>query len=131
MNEKLKYVNLGELELEIMDLLWDRRASTVKDIHEHLLDRREIAYTTVMTVMARLAEKGVLKRTQAGRTYVYRTIYSRHEIAGSFMDRVKNKIFRGSLEGMFSYMLSQDSFSPDDLGKLREIIEKREKMPNE
>lgn len=127
MSTEQKYVNLGELELEILDILWEKSAVTVKDIHEELLKKREIAYTTVMTVMSRLFEKGILRRSQVGRTYVYKPKYTRDQIAHNLIDRVKDKIFRGSVEGIFSYMLSQTSISPDEIHKLKLIIEESER----
>lgn len=130
MDNEQKYINLGELELEILDVLWDKNVVTVKDIHEELLRKRDIAYTTVMTVMSRLFEKGILKRSQAGRTYVYKPHYSRDQIAGSLIDRVKNKIFHGSMEGLFSYMLSQTSISAGEVDRLKTIIEEKERRSN-
>lgn len=131
MNIDQKYVNLGELELEILDVLWDKNIVTVKDIHEELVRKREIAYTTVMTVMTRLFEKGILRRTQSGRTYIYKPKYSRDQIARNLMDRVKDKIFRGNLEGIFSYMLSQNAISAMEIGRLKLIIQESEKRLNE
>jgi predicted transcriptional regulator len=130
MDIEQKYVSLGELELEILDILWEKSVVTVKDIHETLLRKRDIAYTTVMTVMSRLFDKGILERSQTGRTYVYKPQFTRDQIAHNLMNRVKNKIFHGSLEGIFSYMLSQKSISSDELSKLKEIIEESEKRIN-
>ena len=62
---------LGPLETEIMQLLWQEERSTVKKVHRRLSQQREIAYTTVMTTMSRLAEKGVLNRHREGLAYVY------------------------------------------------------------
>lgn len=124
--EEQKYVNLGELELEVLDVLWEKKIATVKDILDELARRREIAYTTVMTVMTRLSDKGVLKRHQSGRTYVYKPRYSRDQIAHSFMDRVKDKIFKGNLEGMLSYMVNCETLTLDDLDRLRSLISEKE-----
>ena len=63
---------LGSLEKEVMRLLWQRGETTVRDAHAELSRSRRIAYTTVMTVMQRLAEKGILLRKQDGAAYRYR-----------------------------------------------------------
>lgn len=64
---------LGELEAPIMRLMWDRGAASVRDILEALnRDGRDLAYTTVLTVMGRLAEKGFLERQRLGKKHVYR-----------------------------------------------------------
>jgi predicted transcriptional regulator len=70
---------LGDLEAEIMECVWDGGETSVRDVHRCLLGRRDIAYTTVMTVMSRLAEKGLLMRRHEGRAYLYRAAASRDE----------------------------------------------------
>jgi predicted transcriptional regulator len=59
-------------ELEIMKIVWERESATVRDVYEALLERRKVAYTTVMTMMKILETKKYLKRTQLDRAYVYR-----------------------------------------------------------
>ena len=71
MKSKVNNYNLGPLELEIMECVWERGDSTVLEIHECLGKKREIAYTTVMTVMMRLWQKGFLKRIKDGKNYIY------------------------------------------------------------
>src|ERR1039458_6143921 len=62
---------LTEQELEIMKIVWERDRSTVRDVYETLLERRKVAYTTVMTMMKILEQKKYLKKTMADRAYVY------------------------------------------------------------
>ncbi len=70
---------LGDLESDIMELIWSKSPISVRKVHECLARDRSIAYTTVMTVMTRLAEKGLLKREQHGRAYYYIPTQSREE----------------------------------------------------
>jgi predicted transcriptional regulator len=77
--EKAEEKFLGPLEAEVMDRLWRRRSATVRDIVEDLAHSRELAYTTVMTIMVRLHEKGLLARARVGKTYVYRPAFTRQE----------------------------------------------------
>ncbi|WP_239121165.1 BlaI/MecI/CopY family transcriptional regulator, partial [Planomonospora parontospora] len=77
---------LGELESTIMERLWSyRRPASVRDVVEDLRQDREIAYTTVMTVMDKLHEKGLLKRRSAGRAYVYETMASQEAYTAQLM----------------------------------------------
>lgn len=72
---------LGDLEHAVMDVLWARTAPTpVRDVHEQLARGREIAYTTVMTVLDRLAKKGVVDRQLDGRAWLYRPARSRLDL---------------------------------------------------
>ena len=64
---------LGELEQQVMAVLWERdAAASVRDVHEQLAAERELAYTTVMTVLDRLAKKGIVRRELGGRAWLYR-----------------------------------------------------------
>lgn len=72
---------LGELEQAVMDILWQRReALTVRDVHDLLSASRDLAYTTVMTVLDRLAKKGVVRRELNGRAWHYVPAQSRAEL---------------------------------------------------
>ena len=77
--EKAEEKFLGPLEADVMDRLWRRRSATVRDIVEDLGRSRELAYTTVMTIMVRLHDKGLLERVRDGKTYVYRPAFTREQ----------------------------------------------------
>src|SRR6266571_594615 len=80
---------LGELETRIMHVLWRRgRPATVKDVQVHLAPKRELAYTTVMTVMDRLWRKGLLHRERRGRPFHYTPAVSEAEYTAGVMRRV-------------------------------------------
>lgn len=85
---------LGPLETEIMRLLWKEKRSTVKKVHRVLSQQRDIAYTTVMTTMSRLAEKGVLERQRDGLAYVYTPAISEDDFVAMVVSQV--------LEGLLS-----------------------------
>ncbi|MCD8484531.1 BlaI/MecI/CopY family transcriptional regulator [Candidatus Woesebacteria bacterium] len=72
---------LGPLEKEIMDIIWSECPCNVRSVHEKLQNDREIAYTTVMTVMGRLVEKGILCRHKKGKAHVYDVCTSRRDMA--------------------------------------------------
>lgn len=72
--------SLGPLEKAIMDIVWQRKKASVRDIHNTLKNKREIAYTTVMTIMTRLFDKGLLKRKKQGMAYVYLPDQSKEQI---------------------------------------------------
>lgn len=78
--------HLGELEFAIMEYLWKRAGEvTVPEVHRHLKRRRGLAYTTVMTVMSRLYEKGLLERCEDGRPYRYRVALTREDYSAGLM----------------------------------------------
>lgn len=80
---------MGELESAVMDVLWERGGwSTPGEVHDVLNARRPLAYTTVMTILVRLCQKGRLERQRDGRAYAYRALQSRAEHAAARMGEV-------------------------------------------
>src|SRR5947209_13525221 len=82
---------LGDLEAEVMELIWAHPAdhgSTVRDVFEVLYERRRIAYTTVMTTMARLAKKHLLRAEKVDQAYVYYPAFSQEEFVSRFVGRI-------------------------------------------
>lgn len=77
---------LGELELTIMNFIWKRSGPvTVPDVHEHLVKSRQLAYTSTMTVMGRLNNKGLLTRSEDRRPYKYWAAMSREDYSADLM----------------------------------------------
>jgi predicted transcriptional regulator len=117
---------LGDLEADIMQIIWREEKSTVRDVYEKLRLQREIAYTTVMTIMGRLAEKKLLEKEQAGNAYVYRPTVSEQE----FARRVVSEVLDGLLEEFAEPALSHfvDRLSNEDeqkIAKLEALIKER------
>ena len=94
---------LGSLETQVMDRLWSRRNATVREVVGDLGRTRQLAYTTVMTIMTRLHDKGLLRRSRAGKTYVYRPAFSREQ----FRARLSRDIVRGLVAEFGDVALAQ------------------------
>lgn len=86
-------LQMGELEAMVMDVLWDRRGwLTPGEVHQVLGARRSMAYTTVMTILVRLWQKGRLERQRDGRAFAYRATQSREEYAAARMQDVLTRV---------------------------------------
>jgi predicted transcriptional regulator len=79
---------LGPLEAEVMEVVWDRNEVTVRDVHKTLKANRDIAYTTVMTTLGRLTDKGLLRRVEGQPAHHYSAIVSREQYARSTVKSV-------------------------------------------
>lgn len=88
--------DLPELELECMKVLWDSGPLTVRAVREHLLSRRPLAYTTVLTVLDRLMRKGVVTRRKRGRAHVYAALYTQDAARQAALARLLEHYFGGS-----------------------------------
>lgn len=110
----------GELEGHVMDVLWDSVAPlTPADVRDRLDPAHPLAYTTVMTILVRLWEKGLVERERAGRAYAYRPVQTREEQAARRMGELL------ATTGDRSVVLSQfvASLSPEQLTELRRALE--------
>ena len=96
---------LGPLETEIMQLVWREKSTTVKKVHKALREQRDIAYTTVMTTMTRLAEKGVLTRRRDGLAYVYMPAVTKRDFEVMMVRRVLDGLMDDYEEETISYLL--------------------------
>ncbi len=121
-------IRLHDLEAEIMDVVWSRglREFAVSDVHETLERRREIAYTTVMTTLVRLHEKGVLERRRDGKRYLYTPRYTREEFVQATVREVLESL--GSAAGRDALALLVETASTADeeaLDELERMIRRR------
>jgi len=123
---------MGDLEAEILECVWDLGSASVKDVHECLLLRREIAYTTVMTVMSRLAAKGVLVSRPVGRAYVYEAAAGREEFcAGIARDFFSGVLVDADRAVLVQFVESVTEHDMEQLDVLAQIIEeKRRERPS-
>jgi BlaI family penicillinase repressor len=119
---------LTDQELEIMKVVWARGTATVRDVYEELLKRRKIAYTTVMTMMGILAQKGHLKKSADERAYVYTPAQPQSEVVGNMVHDFLKRVFNGSAKPLLIHLVEEKKLSPDELDEIRKLLkEKRRK----
>ena len=97
-------LNLAPLELDCMNTLWPMGEATVREIRDRLAERRARAYTTIMTIMDRLARKGVVERRKTGRAYVYKALLSAEEARAQALSQVLHGFFAGSKEALLAQL---------------------------
>lgn len=100
--------NFGVLESEIMAEVWSHDECTVRDIFNSLKVKKKIAYTTIMTVMSRLAEKGILSRKKVRNAYTYQAKVTKEQIAKGIVTDVVEKILDGDSTVVISHLLGFD-----------------------
>ena len=113
-------------ELAIMKVVWKLDSATVRDVYEHLRARRAIAYTTVMTMMKILEEKGYLKKVQVDRAYVYRPTKPRQQVLAAMVRDFVDRVFDGAAGGLLLHLAKDRRLSKDDRATIRRIIEDME-----
>lgn len=115
---------LGDLEADIMEFIWARPSGqevTVRDVFEALHERRRIAYTTVMTTMARLAKKHLLRAEKAGNAYIHHPNFTEQEFVSRFVGRVLENLLVGFTGATFAGMASLSD--PEAAVQARRLLE--------
>lgn len=107
-------------ELDLMAVLWNLGSASVSEVQERLDD--ELAYTTVLTTLRNMEEKGYVSHTEEGRAYRYHPRIPREEAGKSAIRRLVGKIFGGSRELLLTHLLSRSAFSDDELKRLQEMV---------
>lgn len=106
-----------------MAVLWDRGSATVAEVQEAIED--ELAYTTVLTILRTLEEKGHVRHESEGRAHRYYPRVGRDEAGRTALGRVLGKIFAGSPERLITHLVSERDLTPDELRRLRRILDER------
>ena len=117
---------LTDLELEVMHVVWELECGTVRQVYEVILERRQIAYTTVMTMMNILEEKGYLTRSKEGRAFVYVPVRPKGEVISSMVDDFVTRVFDGSARPLLAGLVKDKRLSKRDLEEIARLIEETE-----
>ena len=107
-----------------MKIVWERENTTVRDVYEVLLERRKVAYTTVMTMMKILEQKKYLKKTQADRAYVYQPAQPKRQVIGDMVRDFVNRVFNGSAEPLLVHLVEEHDLSREDLEEIARLRRK-------
>ena len=114
---------LGETEMEVLHHVWDLGEATVAEVRERIQHDRPVAYTTVMTVLKNLTEKGFLKYRKEGRSYVYSSARPPEEVRHSLVGELVRKVFKGSPLSLVQTLVEREDLSDNDLAELRTLID--------
>src|SRR5262249_43125673 len=103
-------------------------SATVRDVYEELLKRRRIAYTTVMTMMGILEQKGHLNKSAEDRAYVYTPAQPQHEVVGNMVQDFVKRVFNGSAKPLLVHLIEDQEISAEEVDEISKLLkEKRRK----
>lgn len=111
-------------ELEIMKIVWEKETATVRDVYEALLERRKVAYTTVMTMMKILEQKKYLRKTVSERAHVYRPAQPKARVIGAMVRDFVNRVFNGSAEPLLVHLVEEHQLTREDLEEIAALRRK-------
>lgn len=115
-----------ELELEILKVLWRDGAGPVRQVRESLAETRELAYTSVMTIMNIMVDKGYLQRTRKGGGFSYRPKVTRQWTAMQMLGDVVDRVFDGSAGAAALHLVETGDIDANELAELRRLLDDKE-----
>lgn len=113
-------------ELAIMKVVWRLEEVTVRDVHDALSAKRQIAYTTVMTMMRILEEKGFLKKTAAERAHVYRPARPRHQVLGAMVKDFVDRVFDGASDALLVHLAKDNRLTEKQRRLVKQLMDESE-----
>jgi predicted transcriptional regulator len=125
MKRDLNSLILTRQELQIMKVVWEKGSVTVREVCQVISARKPTAYTTILTLMGILEEKGALSHVRAGRAYIYRPLLSSQQAVHNQVHDVIARLFDGSPEKLIENVLDNEIADPDQLLNVRRILETR------
>ena len=113
-------------ELAIMKVVWALEKATVRDVYEALRQKRQIAYTTVMTMMRILEEKGYLKKVATDRAHVYRPARPRQQVVGAIVRDFLDRVFDGASDSLLLHLASDNKLTEKQRRIVKQLIEEED-----
>jgi predicted transcriptional regulator len=125
--------SISNLEAEIMKIVWQKSEATVREVHESIL-KKEVEvkdsgftpYTTVMSTMTNLAERGILRQKRIGKTFVYTAALDKDELSRSLIETIADTLLEGaSKELIFKFLSDEQKLSTDKIEKLIKRLDEK------
>jgi BlaI family transcriptional regulator, penicillinase repressor len=118
-----RHPTLTPQELAIMKVVWERKQATVRDVYEALRDKRPVAYTTVMTMMKILDEKGYLKKEMVDRAHVYTSAKPQQQVVGAMVRDFLDRVFDGAPSSLLLHLAKNDKLTQKQRRLVRQLLE--------
>ncbi len=109
-----------------MKIVWQKGQASVRDVYETLLERRRIAYTTVMTMMRVLERKGYLKTRRQNRAYIYRPAHAERQVLRSMVREFVDRVFNGSAQPLLVHLVEDRRLSSGEIEEIERLIREAE-----
>jgi predicted transcriptional regulator len=117
---------LTPTELEMMNVIWRLGPCTVNQVVAALREQRELAYTSVSTIVRILEQKGFVSSTREGRGHVYAALVSKQDYQAQTLKRVVSNVFDGAPSLLVQRLLDSDALRPEELAKIKALLQERE-----
>lgn len=113
-------------ELEILDILWDLKKATVREVFDEISKRRPTTYTTVLKFMQIMQEKGLVARDVRGKAHIYSPKHSQRQTQTKLVGSLLDRAFRGSALSLVQHVLETTPATKEELDAIRKLIDEAE-----
>ena len=124
---KARIHRVGDLQLQILKILWERGEGTVADVMESLIGS-ELAYTTVATMLRKMEARNLVTHRAEGRSFVYRPKVKAQDVSHRMANHLVDRLFEGSLLDAVNHLLTTREVSGDELAKIEQLIAEKRKL---
>jgi BlaI family penicillinase repressor len=123
-----KQIKPTESELEILNILWEKGPSTVREVHDELAKKKEAGYTTTLKLMQIMFEKKLLKRDSNARSHIFTAAVSQKQTQGQMLNKLIDTVFNGSATSMVMQALGNYKASAEELEQIKNYLEEIEQQ---
>lgn len=123
MTMRTNYPEPTESEVEILQILWQKGSATVREVHEVLETKKDVGYTTTLKLMQIMVEKGIVDRDTSKRIHIYKPLIPQSSVENNLINKLRQKIFRGSASRLVIGALSSEPVSEEELEEIKEFLE--------
>jgi predicted transcriptional regulator len=118
-------VSLSDLQIDVMRVLWRRGEAGASEVAKALRGRRDLALTTVSTLLTRLEKRGLLALRREGRQLIYRPLVAESQVRRSMVSGLVGSLFGGDAQALVAHLVREDEIAADDLAAVRDLLAKR------
>ena len=118
--------SLGTTEMEIMNHVWELGDATVAAVQHEILKQRQVAYSTILTIMRNLTNKGYLTYRTEGLTYIYQATKPAEEVRQTMLEGMLDKVFNGSSVALMQALVSSEKLSQEERDEIKRMIDEME-----
>ncbi len=122
-----KKFELSEVQLAVMRALWNSGQATTAEVVALVTRQRELAYTTVATLLTRLEKRGLLVSVSHGRERLYTAKVSRNQVESDMVTGLVNRLFQGDAGALMSHLVQHKEVSSDDLEQAKQLLQEHDK----
>lgn len=126
-----KVRDLPPAELDVMNVLWQKREANTKEIQAALGEEKKLAYTTVATLLSRLREKGYVEAEERNFAYVYRPLVKREQVVKRKLDDLVKRLLGGDVTPLAAYIAENKKLTPKQVEALEDIVQSKSEPEKE